>query len=155
MDKDYISLDGGTALYNPDECIVLHHKIIDIINILIEKGSYGDFNFHLARSHQELTFLYAQKSDSAAAINHLKLAAKHAIVYESIANNSNPPNGEYSGEYDSLLFKGFNFPFIIVHGPDTMITERLLEKSRELDSVISASELEEIRDELRKHTAIN
>ena len=149
MDKDYVSLDDGTTPYNSDECIVLHHKIIDIINILIEKGDFGDFNFPLASAHRKLTFLYAQKSDSAAALNHFRLAAKYAVIYESMANNSNPPNGEYSGEYASLLFKGLNFPSIIVHGPDSMMTERLLDKSRELDSLLPASELEEIRTELR------
>jgi transcriptional regulator with XRE-family HTH domain len=38
------SLDDGSKAYDTDECIELHHKIIDIINILIEKGSFGDFN---------------------------------------------------------------------------------------------------------------
>jgi hypothetical protein len=155
MNKDYVSLDDGSAPYNPDECIVLHHKIIDIINILIEKGDFGDFNYPLAGAHNNLTFLYAQKNDSAAALNHFRLAAKYAVIYESIANNSNPPNGEYSGEYTSLLFKGLNFPSITIHGPDSMMTERLLEKSIELDSILPVSELEEIRNELRKHLALN
>jgi len=151
MKSSYVSLDDGSEPYNFDERIVLYHKIIDIINILIEKGDFGDFNFPLASAHQELTFLYAQKSDSAAALNHFRLAAKYAVIYESMANNSNPPNGEYSGEYTCLLFKGLKFPSIILHGPDSMMTERLLDKSLELDSVLPASELEEIREELRKH----
>ena len=155
MSRSYVSLDDGSEPYNFNERIVLYHKIIDIINILIEKGDFGDFGFPLAGAHSNLAFLYAQKSDSSAALNHFRLAAKYAVTYESMANNSNPPNGEYSGVYASLLFKGLNFPSIIVHGPDAMMTENLLEKSRELDSVLPASELEEIRNELRKHTEIN
>lgn len=146
----YITLDDGAEPYNSDECIALYHKIIDIINILIEKGSFGDFDFRLADAHNNLTFLYVQKSDSAAALNHFRLAAKHAVMYDSM-----PPINDISREeYTSLLFKGIKFPFNMVHTPLTM-SEHLLERSRELDSILPISELEEIRNELRRHTAIN
>jgi len=62
-------------------------------------------------------------------------------------------NDDSREEYTSLLFKGIKFPFIFVDRPYTM-TEHLLEKSHGLDSVLPASELEEIRNELSKHTAI-
>jgi len=144
-------LDDGIGPYNPDECIALNHKIIDIANILIEKGSFGDFNYQLVGAHRSLTFLYAQKSDAAAALNHFRLAAKHAIMYDSMP----PVNDDSREEYTSLLFKGIKFPSKIVGPPFTTMTESLLENSRALDSVLPASELEEIRNELRKHTAIN
>lgn len=150
MNGSYTALDDGTEPYNSDERIALYHKIIDIINILIEKGSFGDFNYRLLSAHRELTFLYVQKGDTAAALNHFKLAAKYAIIYDSI-----PPVNESREEYTSLLFKGVRFPSIVVGGPFTTRTESLLEKSHELDSVLPASELEEIRNELSKHTAIN
>jgi tetratricopeptide (TPR) repeat protein len=145
-----LALDDGTEPYNSDECIALNHKIIDITNILIEKGSYGDFNYRLVSAHCNLTFLYVQKGDTTAALNHFKLAAKHAVMYDSI-----PPIIDSREEYTSLLFKGVKFPSIIVGGPFTTMTESLLEKSRELDSVLPASELEKIRNELSKHTAKN
>lgn len=144
------AFDDGTKPYNSDERIELYHKIIDIINILIEKGSFGDFNYRLVSAHRNLTFLYVQKGDLVAALNHFKLAAKHTVMYDSM-----PPVNDSREEYTSLLFKGVKFPSIIVGGPFTTMTESLLEKSRELDSVLPASELEEIRNELRKHTAIN
>ena len=149
MCGSYAALDDGTEPYNPDEHIALNHKIIDIINILIEDGNFGDFTMKLASAHHGLTFLYAQKNDAAAALNHFRLAAKYAVIHDSI-NDKTP----ISEEYTSLLFKGFRFPFNKSHGPFTA-TENLLEKSRELESVLPASELEEIREELRKHTAIN
>ena len=136
-------LDDETEPYNSDELIALHHKIIDIINILIEKGSFGDFNFRLFEAHQSLTFLYAQKSDAAAALNHFKFAAKHAVLHDSMSHI----NDDSKEEYTSLLFKGVKFPFIMIDRPYTM-AEHLLEKSCELDSVLPASELEEIRNEL-------
>jgi len=144
------SLDDEAEPYDSDELIALHHKIIDIINILIEKGSFGDFNFRLFEAHQSLTFLYAQKSDAAAALNHFKLAAKHAVLHDSMSHIDDDSKEEYT----SLLFKGIKFPFIMIDRPYTM-TEHLLEKSPELDSVLPASELEEIRNELLKHTKIN
>ncbi|MCL2774454.1 MAG: helix-turn-helix domain-containing protein [Oscillospiraceae bacterium] len=149
MVNPYVSLDDGTAPYNPDECIELNHKIIDIVNILIEDGNFGDFNLDLANAHVSLTFLYAKKSDAASTLNHFRLAAKYAVIHDSL--NVLPP---VSKEYTSLLFRGVNFPFNSVHSQITM-TELLLERSRELDSILPAAELEEIRNELRKHTAIN
>ena len=95
--------------------------------------------------------LYIQKSDAAAALNHFRLAAKHAIMYDSMP----PVNDDSREEYTSLLFKGVKFPSIHTGGPFATMTESLLEKSRELDSILPAFELEEIRNELRKHTAIN
>jgi Predicted transcriptional regulators len=145
-----VSLDDGSEPYKTDECIALNHKIIDIINILIEKGSFGDFNFLLVTAHQNLTFLYIQKRDFAAALNHFRLAAKHAVMYDSMPL----VNDNSKDEYTSLLFKGVKFPFNMIHCSFTM-TEHLLERSRELDSVLPASELEEIKNKLSNHTIID
>jgi tetratricopeptide (TPR) repeat protein len=142
-----ISLDDESEPYDTDERIELHHKIIDIINILIEKGSFGDFNFRLMDAHQRLSSLYIKKNDADAALNHFRLAAKHAVLYDAMP----PVNDNFNKEYTNLLFRGITFPFNMVHTPYTM-SEHVLEKSCELDSVVPASELEEIRNELRKHT---
>jgi len=151
ISKGHVSLDDGTEPYNTDERITLGHKIIDIINILIEDGNYGDFNSRLVWVHRNLISLYIEKNDAAAALNHFKLAAKHAVIYDSIP----PISDDLKEEYTSLLFKGVKFPSMHSGGPFTTETESLLEKSRELDSVLPASELEEIRNELRKHSAMN
>ena len=80
----HADLDDGNKPFNSDECMELYHKMIDIINIFIEKGDFGDFNFRLAPAHQELAILYGQKGDAAAALNHFRLAAKHAVMYDSM-----------------------------------------------------------------------
>ncbi len=149
MNNSYVSFDEGREIYDSDECIVLYNKIIDIINILLENGDFGDFNLLLANTYHCLTFLYAKKNESAAAMDYFKLAAKHTVIYDSV--NSMPP---LSDEYTSLLFKGVKFPFNTAHFPFTM-SKYLLDKSFELDSLLPVSELEEIRNELRKHTEIN
>ena len=156
ISKGDVSFDDGTEPYNTDERITLGHKIIDIIHILIEEGCFGDFNNRLVWAHRNLTFLYGQKGDAAAALNHFRLAAKHAVMYDSMPPISMPPvNGDSREEYASLLFKGVKFPNTFSGGTFTTLAESLLKKSRELESVLPASELEEIRNELRKHTAIN
>jgi len=145
-----ITLDNGMKLYNPDECIVLYHKMIDVINIFIEKGSFGDFNFLLMGAHHGLAIFYAQKNDTAAALNHLKLAAEHAVMYDAMPNFDD----NLTEEYTSILFRGVKFPFNVVHCPFTM-TENLLEESYKFDSSLPIAELEEIRNELRKHIKTN
>ena len=141
-------LDGGTMPYNLDERIALNRKIIDITNIFIEEGNLGDFNFRLSSAHHDLASLYIQKSDAAAALDHFRLAAKYAVMYDSMT----PANVDESvkNEYSSLIFRGIKFPFtMITHLPS--MTEHLLEKSSEFDSVLPASELEEIKEDLRRH----
>lgn len=144
MSSSYVSLDDGTEPYNTDERIMLHHKKIDIVNILIEEGSFGDFYLMLSNDHWALTFLYAQKNDAAATLNHFRLAAKYAVFYDSV-NHQTP----LSETYTCLLFKGISFPFNTCHAP-YMASAALLEESRKLEALLPASELEEIRDELRK-----
>ena len=150
----YTHLDDGTEPFNLDECIELHHKVIDIVNVFVEKGNFGDFNFRLAPAHMELAILYSQKNDTVAALKHFRLAAEHAIPYDAMPL----VNDDSREEYTSLLFKGIKFPFNLALMPETMpetMSERLIERSRELDSVLPVSELEEIRSELRKHKNTN
>ena len=146
INSSYVTLDDGTETYSPDERIMLNHKIIDIINILIEKGSFGDYNLHLINAHRCLSSLYAQKGDASSALNHFRLAAEHAVLFDSM-----PPVNASKEEYTCLLLRGIKFPFNMAHCQSTM-AENLLEKSSEFDSVLPASELEAIRNELRKHT---
>ena len=95
-------LDSGTAAYNSDEIAVLKHKVIDIINIFCEDGNFGSFSGQLNNAHFYLCEFYSNKNDYAAALEHLKLAAKHAILFDTINRL------EYGAEeeFTSLLFRG-------------------------------------------------
>ena len=146
----YIRFDDGTEPYSTDEKVTLDHKIIDIVNILIEKGSFGDFDFPLMDAHHNLALCYIQKNDIASALNHFKLAVKHAALFDSMPTI----NDDSKEEYTSLLFRGIKFPFNMICSPTTM-TEQLLESTNELDSVFPASELEGIRNELRSNIRAN
>ena len=139
-------LDDGTNPYNHDECIELLNKVIDIIDILVEKGNYGDYNWLLADTHFYLTLLYIKKNDAATAMNHFRLAAKHAILHDATPQT----NDDLLEEYTNLLFRGIECPiskFIGAIGK----SKYLLDRSNEYDSFLPALELEEIKKELRKY----
>ena len=140
--------DGTKNVFNIDEQMALEHKIIDIIDILIEKGGFGDFNYRLTNTHKGLTYNYIEKNDIAAALKHLKLAAKYAVIQDSMSG----ADADTKDEYDCLLFKGLKFPFLGVCSPLTRSEELLKElETSDTYSAFPASELEEIKNELRKH----
>jgi len=113
----------------------------------VEQGNYGDYNWLLADTHMYLVPLYTQRNDAATALNHFRLAAKHAVLHDATPQT----NDDLLEEYTNLLFRGIKCPM----GKSFSALSKskyLLERSKELDSVLPASELEEIRKELRKYT---
>ena len=139
-------LDDGTDPYSLDECIVLHNKVIDIINILVEEGNYGDYNWLLADTHLYLAFLNSEGDDAVTALNHFRLAAKHAVLHDAILQN----NDDLLEEYTNLLFRGIKCRITKSAAPFSK-SKFLLDRSHEFDSVLPASELEEIKKELCKY----
>jgi tetratricopeptide (TPR) repeat protein len=95
-------LDSGIAAYNSDEIAVLEHKVIDTINIFCEDGNFGYFSSQLNNAHFNLCEFYLNKNDYAAALEHFKLTAKHAILSDTI----NRIERGTEDEFTSLLFRG-------------------------------------------------
>lgn len=118
--------NGGT--YNTDENITIHHKVLDIINILVEDGNFGDYNWILADTCLHLTFFSVQKGDTAGALKYFDLAAKHAEMTDSILQTG----GKATTEYTNLLFRGIESPIHRSAMPNSK-SRYLLERSRELD----------------------
>lgn len=112
----------------------------------MEKGNYGDYNWLLADTHLYLTFLNIEGDDTVTALNHFRLAAKHAIWHDVIPKT----NAHLLEEYTNLLFRGINCPISKSAAPFSK-SKYLLDRSQEFDSVLLASELEEIKKELRKY----
>jgi len=142
-------LDDGAELFTSDEQIIISHKVVDIINIFIEDGNFGDFSFRLVGSHGHLASLYGKKGDGENALKHFRLAAKYGIVHESMPSIH---NAEKMEEYTCLLFNGVKFPFNFAHMPYTWL-EHLQKISKELETVVPAAELEEVLAKLREHDA--
>jgi len=142
-------LDDGTYPYSLDECIALNQKALDIIDILAEKGDYGDFNWLLADTHMYLASL-SKNGVIATALNHFKLAAKHAILHDTLQSATPAAYDDRSEEYTSLLFRGKKCP-IRKSLSEHSKSKDLLDRSREFESLLPIYALEEIRDELRKY----
>ena len=95
-------LDSGIAAYNPDEIAVLNHKVVETINIFCEDGNFGSFSGQLNFAHFHLCEFYYNKNDYTAALEHLKHAAKHAILFDIV----NRIVDDTEDEFTSLLFRG-------------------------------------------------
>jgi hypothetical protein len=141
---NFYPLDDGTNPYSLDENIALHHKVLDIIDIIVDKGSYGDYNSLLADTYIYLASLNIKKNDAESALNHFRLAAKHAVLHDATPQT----NDDLLEEYTNLLFRGIKCPMSVSAYSKS---KYLLDRSREYDSALPASELEEIRNELRKY----
>jgi len=141
-------LDGGTAAYNSDEVAVLNHKVIDTINIFCEDGNFGFFSGQLNNAHFHLFEFYFNKNDYAAAFEHLKLAAKHAILFDAI-NRTEEGTEE---EFTSLLFRGLKSgiskniaPFSRSHN----LLERIISGNYSMH--FPSAEIDAIKEDLQKY----
>ena len=142
-------LDDETYAYNTDEIIALYHKIIDIINILCEDENFGNFNNTLYQVHLRLYYSNTDK-DNTAALKHLQLCAKHAILFDAIPQTVDVG----AKEYTSLLFRGLKVGTHKYIAPESTSQFLLnLIESEDYDySHLPANELDAIKEELRKHT---
>ena len=137
-------LDDETEPFNIDELIEINHKTINIINIFIEKGSFGEFNFRLMTCNSSLAYYYLQKNDYISALQYLKLAAEYAIKYDAMPN----VDADIKDEYDCLLFKGVKYPLNMADCGFTA-KERLLEGlNNPIYLNLPALELLEIKNKL-------
>ena len=143
------SLDGEAKAYDTDELIALHHKIIDIINILCEDGNFGIYNSTLNEVHFRLCISNIHNKDNTAALKHLQLAAKHAILFDAIPQTTD----EGIEEYTSLLFRGLKVGSMKFIAPESR-SQSLLNsiESGDFYSHLPPRELDAIKEELRKHT---
>ena len=91
-------LDGGEMAYTPEEEAALRDKRIAFLHLFFENGDFGFYHTHLAETHREQARYYAQKGDSEMALQHLSLAAEHAIQFITSVNE----------DCTSLVFKGMH-----------------------------------------------
>lgn len=89
-------LDSGEWAFTQEECAVLREKRIALINLFFENGDFGFYHTHLCDTHRDQAIYYAKINDEKKALDHLRLAAEHAIKFISYANEENT----------SLIFRG-------------------------------------------------
>jgi len=137
-------LDGGAQPFTADECRALNQKIIDITHLIFEEGPLGDFAFSLADAHFSLARHFAEEGDAATAMQHLKQVVNYAITTDAM-----PPVNQATEEHSNLLFKGLKFPFTMP-SPNRIAAEYFLEISVQLDTLLPAADLAEVRAALQK-----
>lgn len=145
---DFDKLYDGFKAYNHDELIVLHHKIIGIIEILFEDGHYGCFNQLLNNTHLQLYYAYARKKDYETALKHLHLSAKHAILFDLIPQSTDVETEKYT----CLLFRGLSQGFmktILPKSSSQFVLDAIENENRCL--LPPSKELDALKEELRKH----
>ena len=91
-------LDSGEWSYTQEEHATLRDKRIALIHLFFENGDYGFCHTHLCDTHREQAFYYAKSNDYEKALNHLRLAAEHAIKFIMSINENRT----------SLVFRGMN-----------------------------------------------
>lgn len=89
-------LDSGENAYTEEEYAILRDKRIALLNLFFENGDFGFYHTHLCDSHREQAFYYAREGNNEKALEHLGLAAKHAIKFITSVNE----------KYTSLVFRG-------------------------------------------------
>ena len=147
LNDDPIYGDSDIKAYNPDELMSLHHKIIDIINIVCEDGNFGSFNRNLSDTHLRLYYSNINKKDDGAALRHLKLATKHAILFDAIPQRPSVCTEAYT----SLLLKGVDFGITRCISPESK-SQFLLNmiESENLYSRFPSEEIDAIKEDLQK-----
>ena len=139
-------IDDEIKVYNLDESMSLYHKAIEIINILCEDGNFGNFNSQLSDIHLRLCYSNGQKKDYAAALEHLKLSAKHAILFDAI-----PQTDDLGAEeYTSLLFRGVKLGTMKYISHES--TSQSLLKTIESENIFShfpSAEINAVKEDLK------
>ena len=141
-----VTLDDGTHPFTLDERIAIQYKILDIYAIIYEDDNYGFGHVRVCAVHDRLARLYNEKGDTAAALKHLKLAAKHAIAYDT--------NFDSEKEYTCLLLRGRKFGNPSKNTPFNESYD-LLEtmKLSDFDPIRNDPAFIEIEKELRKYAS--
>lgn len=134
-------LDSGEPAYTPEEEAALRDKRIALLHLFFENGDFGFYHSHLYGTHEKQAFYYAEKGDEDKALEHLSLAAEHAVKF--ITSNDEDPT--------SLVFRGENYGDWSTDSPENDAA-CLLEKMENsvFDNIRGREEFTQIKEKLSK-----
>lgn len=92
-------LDDNTEPYTPEEKVLLHKKVIDILNIIFEDKNYGFYGQEIAWTYLRIAWCYALMKNRDGTLQYLQLAKEQAIN-----NDKNPYNPK--DVYTCLIARG-------------------------------------------------
>jgi len=137
-------LDDGSRPYTTEERIIIHKKVIAILEIIFEDENYGYYQQWIAWRYNEIATFYAEIKDYENALKHLKIASDHAIKSDI----------EFSPdkEYTCLLFRGKKVGEVFhnVTGNDSMEQLNVM-KYKIFDPIRETAEFIEIEEKLKKY----
>jgi len=125
-----IKLDSGKYAYTADECAILRDKRIALLNLFFENGDFALFHIDLFNAYKEQSIYYLKKDDCTKALQHLWLAAEHAIKFITLDKE----------EHTSLVFRGNGHGSWSAGSSDNSASQLLKEMERTVFDIIRDEE---------------
>lgn len=94
-------LDSEEWAYTSEEYADLREKQIALLHLFFEKEDFGFYHSHLCDVHQDQAVYYMKRSEDRMTLQHLSLAAEHAILFITSCEE----------EKTSLVFRGMKSGF--------------------------------------------
>ena len=138
-------LDNGNNPYTPEERIILHKKMMEILNIIFDDGNFGYFSYILEESHSYIAIYSMQLGNYKDAVENLRIASEYAIKFDE---KYNPEQ-----EYTSLFLRGMKFGNWIPGSPNNN-SKDLLEMTQtngSFDPIRQNADFIEIQENLKKY----
>ena len=135
-------LDSGKYAYTADECAVLRDKRIALLNLFFENGDFGFYHTHLCDTYRDQAIYYAKKGDCAKALQHLQLAAEHAIKFITFDKE----------EHTSLVFRGHGHGSWSAGSSDNSASHLIKEMDRPIfDAIRDKEDFIKIKEQLSEY----
>lgn len=135
-------LDSGKYAYTADECAVLRDKRIALLNLFFENGDFGLHHTDLCDAHRDQAIYYLKKDDCTKALQHLQLAAEHAIKFITLDKE----------KHTSLIFRGHGYGSWSAGSSDNNASQLLKEMERSIfDTVRGKEDFIKIKEQLSEY----
>ena len=140
--------DDGSKPHTPEECIVLCHKMIKILNLIFDDGNYLENRFFLSSAYYCIAENYAVLGDYENSMTNLNLAAEQVILCDEETVSG-------YGHLESVIppFKGMPL-YVRPVRPEKMYVNNLLEKMADItafDPIRESKSFIEVEEKLNKY----
>jgi len=149
------TLDDGSNPHTPEECIVLYKKMISLLNLIFDDGSYGGSRFFLSNAYYGISENYAVLGEYENSTINLKLAAEQAILCDeetaSLLYNEKPDSSLFTVEYSIPPFKGMK-SYVRYFRPEKLYANGILKSMADIsafDAIRETKNFIEIEEKLK------
>ena len=135
------NLDDGSRFYTDEECIIINQKILAFLNLMFDDGNYGFYRYGVVFAHRNIAEYYGLLGNVEKAIENLRLASEHAILYDTEESSFGDKM------YTSLPFRDMRAGSSYIkeeNSESKQLLERMAERS-EYDIIRGTKEFEEVK----------